>query len=83
MEMTICWDCANAANNGCSWSKHLVPVDGWTAVPTVKKQFKGEKMHTFLVIRCPAFERDAWNGGAMRPKEYEERMSRTVKKGKR
>lgn len=70
---TLCWDCAKAAHDGCSWAESLKPVEGWEAVPTVKQQFRGEPLHSFLVISCPEFERDAYNGGTMWPKEYEDR----------
>ena len=36
-------------------------------------------MHSFIVVDCPEFVRDAWNGGALRPKEYEEKLK--LKKG--
>ena len=62
MDHTICWDCEKALG-GCSWSEKLVPVDGWEAVPTVKQQFRGEPLHSFCVISCPEFKRDAFNGG--------------------
>ena len=31
---TLCWLCANATNEGCSWSKSFTPVEGWEATPT-------------------------------------------------
>ena len=81
-EMTKCWDCAKAANNGCSWSDHLEPVEGWVAVPTVKSQFRGDPLHSFLVMDCPEFERDAWNGGTLRQEQYEEFKRRCRKRNR-
>ncbi len=46
---TLCWNCANACSNGCSWSRELVPVDGWDAVETRKG---------YLVKACPQFEKE-------------------------
>ena len=81
-EFTKCWDCANAANNGCSWSDRLEPVDGWTAIPTVKSQFRCAPLHSFLVTDCPEFKRDAWNGGVLRPEEHEKREGRNKAKNR-
>lgn len=61
---TLCWDCANYAH-GCSWSENLIPVKGWTAVP-----IHGKVFDTYHVDACPLFERDAYNGGAIRIKDY-------------
>ena len=61
-EKTLCWDCANAMGT-CSWSKKMIPVEGWEAIPTEKQQFRGEPLKSFLVTKCPEFKRDAWNGG--------------------
>ena len=52
-EMTLCWDCANACTDGCSWSKSFIPVEGWDAV----------EMHigrdpSYLVKECPKFVPD-------------------------
>ena len=72
MAYTICWDCANATTDGCSWAKDLKPVKGWEAEPTVKQNFRGEPLKSFLVIRCPKFKQDAMNGGLIRiPKASE------------
>ena len=62
---TICWDCAKYCGL-CSWSKDAVPVEGWNAVPTVKKPYHGEPLESFLVLNCPEFQRDAWDGGLKR-----------------
>lgn len=79
---TLCWDCKNAATSGCRWSKDLKPVEGWTAVKTDKRLSKGLRMSSFLVIECPEFERDAYNGGLMRKEEYEARMKGLTKDGR-
>lgn len=55
-EDTICWKCANATPDnihGCKWSRYGVPVDGWTAIKTVRNQYE-----SYRVIRCPEFEED-------------------------
>lgn len=59
---TICWDCQNAVpdkcGHGCSWSRKLIPVDGWTAKGTRIRQ-KGVNAQgycgSYIVIRCPQF----------------------------
>lgn len=53
---TICWDCKNAVpdeKNGCSWSRELKPVDGWTAMPP-RSGVKG----SYKVIKCPKYKGD-------------------------
>jgi hypothetical protein len=51
---TLCWDCANATNSGCSWSASLIPVDGWTAEKDIlSTNYKDNE--TYLVIDCPEF----------------------------
>lgn len=65
--MTLCWDCENACNGGCTWSEKLEPVDGWTAQKTA---------NGYVVHDCPEFKRDAYEGGAIRPKDYRERLIR-------
>ena len=54
----LCWDCANAVG-GCKWSKHLKPIKGWEAVKTRV----GTPVETYLIIKCPLFVRDAYDGG--------------------
>ena len=46
-----CWDCANACG-GCSWSRNLTPIEGWTAkeVPFHAGGF------TYKIDKCPQFE---------------------------
>lgn len=45
---TLCWNCSKATG-GCSWSKSLLPVDGWDAEETDV---------SFKVNACPEFEKD-------------------------
>lgn len=55
---TICWKCGNAVptttGTGCSWSRKLVPVDGWEAKPT----WKDGEIVSYCVINCPLFTPD-------------------------
>lgn len=44
---TLCWECENACTNGCSWAKHLIPVENWTA---------DETDIGYLVEACPLFK---------------------------
>ena len=52
---SICWECANACNNRCSWSEALVPVEGWDAEPTVCNG----GLESYLVKSCPQFVQDS------------------------
>lgn len=54
---TLCWECANAAILGCSWSKNFTPVDGWDAVPTKIKAENSRYIDSYCVISCPEFVR--------------------------
>lgn len=49
---TLCWGCAKACTSECSWSKDLIPVEGWTAE-------WGEINETYNVINCPEFVPDS------------------------
>ena len=51
---TLCWDCANATNSGCSRSRALIPVEGWTAEKDTLKTNYADK-DSYLVIDCPEF----------------------------
>lgn len=54
----LCWWCVNSVpehGRGCSWSKWLVPVEGWTAERSLKTTLPYE---TWRVIRCPEFVRE-------------------------
>ena len=60
---TLCWKCANATNNGCLWSRSLIPVDGWIAE---EDHHNGDYMGgSYLVRECPKFMPD----GSVRCKE--------------
>lgn len=61
-EPAICWDCANATNNRCSWVDRGEPVEGWIARKTTIR-FSGEETKSYCVHYCPFFERDAERGG--------------------
>ena len=58
---TLCWDCQNACNSGCSWSRSFKPVKGWVATPTIINQGvrtqDGDPFYTksFFVHKCPKF----------------------------
>lgn len=60
---TLCWDCAKATNNFCPWAESGKPVDGWKAAPTTIKQNGHVVAHSYHVIYCPMFKRDAEYGG--------------------
>lgn len=62
---TLCWDCAKAIGD-CSWSRSLIPVKGWKAIPT----FNGCPT-SYIVRECPEFVRDAQCGGLKRYREEE------------
>lgn len=49
---TICWGCANACGNGCSWSRDGVPVEGWTARPTMIVSYGTQ---SYCVTACPEY----------------------------
>ena len=69
-EFTLCWDCKKSTTNGCSWARRMIPVKGWTAIPSHKKEFD-----SYLVVSCPEFHRDAWDYGRFRTRnEYVEAM---------
>lgn len=66
---TLCWDCAKSIHDGCSWAEKLVPVKGWNATVSEKKEFT-----SYQVNSCPEFERDSWGFGMYRTeKEFLER----------
>ena len=69
---TLCWDCEKSLG-GCSWADKFIPVKGWTAIKTQKRQNTKESIDSFDVYECPQFERDAMNGGLYRLKGHDER----------
>ena len=68
-QQTLCWDCARATGN-CPWADRLVPVKGWKAIkiqPTATKPYG-----SYIVLDCPGFIRDAYDGGTRKtPREIE------------
>ena len=48
----LCWTCQKATTGECSWSRKLIPVDGWDAVPS--------KVHAsgFRIRQCPEYVSD-------------------------
>lgn len=58
-KFTLCWECAKATG-GCDWSKNFIPVDGWTATPTIINQVykKGDgfkAISSYIIHKCPEF----------------------------
>ena len=54
---SLCWECQNAVPDrirGCNWSRHLKPVEGWTAVTTDRNNQQSK-----CVIDCPEFVPDS------------------------
>ena len=49
----LCWRCKNACG-GCSWSRCLKPVDGWTAEPTIVRDSNGD-FPSYKITKCPEF----------------------------
>lgn len=66
MNQTLCWDCAKACG-GCRWSDVLRPVLKWQTEPT---------NNGLRVVNCPEFERDAYEGGTIRAKDYQKTLLR-------
>jgi hypothetical protein len=63
--MMLCEDCGNAVPNtftgkGCSWSRNLEPVEGWTAKPTKLRAHNRQdpEIGSYQVLACPEFVRD-------------------------
>lgn len=52
-EYQLCWQCKKACG-GCSWSKCLIPVVGWTAKPTIVKDSTGD-FPSYKIKKCPEF----------------------------
>ena len=45
---------------GCSWSRELKPVEGWTATKVSKYRSNGEFAYdTYHIVSCPLFLQDA------------------------
>lgn len=60
--MQPCWTFKNCYG-GCSWSNgEQKPVEGWDAVPTVKKHYTRNHnyiLHSFAIRFCPEY---VWDG---------------------
>lgn len=60
MSDTLCWSCKNAVpsqNCGCNWSREFKPVEGWTAERRDLKISRGKTVESYLVVKCPKFEK--------------------------
>ena len=61
---TLCEQCQKAVpygDFGCSWSQEFIPVNGWTAVPTLIVDHDDEDEVDFAsccVLECPEFLAD-------------------------
>ena len=58
VKKTICWECNNACG-GCCWSRCFEPVPDWEATPTKVYQAEGHYEDSYIVHKCPNFERDS------------------------
>ena len=67
-QSTLCWDCkrANGGQDGCSWSKWFIPVEGWDAEPTQMRIMAGNTTDSYIVMHCPQFLRDGYDCGQRR-----------------
>lgn len=64
---TLCWDCTNSIRPEiCPWAREFIPVDGWEAEETECMDTTDRPYSSFLVKKCPLFERDACRGGTRR-----------------
>lgn len=56
---TICWRCANADTNGCSWAEKQTPVEGWEAIRRdILNGKRGQYAVGYIVLDCPLFRRN-------------------------
>lgn len=59
---SLCWLCGNAVPShdcGCSWSRHLVPIDGWIASQSCNSWAEQFDEPVYKVQKCPQFIPDA------------------------
>jgi hypothetical protein len=60
----LCWDCKKACGGekGCPWFNGNIPIENWTAVPTIteviEKDGEFEPVHSYHITKCPLFERE-------------------------
>lgn len=52
----LCFDCRKAVG-GCPWSRSFIPIDGWTAEPTIINQCY-DKTESYQITACPLFVSD-------------------------
>ncbi len=60
LQSTLCWYCLNAVpgiDRGCSWSRKLIPVEGWRATKTMLK-YDTKMVESNIVHWCPEYRRD-------------------------
>lgn len=50
----LCFTCARSCG-GCSWSRELIPVPGWTAVRTLDAR---GRPYSYAVSACPEYVRE-------------------------
>lgn len=58
---SICWLCENAVPHdgcGCSWAKHLIPIEGWDAIKSENSWADQFNEPIYRVIKCPQFTPD-------------------------
>ena len=53
---SICLDCKNSVGF-CSWSRHLIPIEGWNAEKRKVRSSVGVA-ETYCVRECPHFEKE-------------------------
>lgn len=57
-KQTICWECRKCTGGkGCPWADEFKPVKGWKAIRTVVKMFNRKNTDSYIVVKCPLFER--------------------------
>ena len=70
-----CWTCERSCG-GCSWSKDLIPIKGWTAKPTVLKfRYKDNSISyvdTYMIYKCPLYIQDYNDPDVERTTEFVE-----------
>lgn len=62
LKNTLCISCINAVptkdgTRGCSWSRSLKPVEGWTAEKHRKTYTGGYMDITYMVTECPEYKK--------------------------
>lgn len=63
---TLCWTCAKATGN-CDWSREGIPIEDWKA--NIVKSKRNGSFDTYMVISCPKYECDSYDGGVRRTKK--------------